>query len=110
MSGFFDSEMVRESLLELDEMQEKLLYDVIHLSYYSNQEKKEHLQLMKDFLEKQKIFIFRVSLSNDPEAIEMKNKIVESAKMFGLKDNETIDVFFEKMEESLTRLEKTLDI
>ena len=110
MSGFFDSEMVRESLLELDEMQQKLVYDVFHLSEYNNEEKKEHLQLMRDFLEKQKIFIFRVSLSNDPEAIEMKNKIIESARMFGLKDNETIDHFFKKMESSLSNLEKTLDI
>jgi hypothetical protein len=110
MSGFFDSEMVRESILELDKMQERLIYDVFQLPYYSNEEKKEHLNLMRTFLEKQKIFIFRISLSNDPEAIEMKEKIVESAKLFGLKENETIDVFFDKMEKSLSQLEKTLDV
>ena len=54
MSGFFDSEMVRESLMELDEMQQKLMYDVFHMQSYSIDEKKEHLQLMRDFLEKQK--------------------------------------------------------
>ena len=57
MSGFFDSEMVRESLSELDEMQEKLIYDVFQLPFYSNEQKKDHLKLMRDFLEKQKIFI-----------------------------------------------------
>jgi hypothetical protein len=110
MSGFFDSEMVRESILELDEMQERLIYDVFQLPFYSNEQKKDHLKLMRDFLEKQKIFIFRISLSDDPEAVEMKEKIVESAKLFGLKENESIDVFFDKMENSLNRLEKTLDI
>jgi len=110
MSGFFDSEMVRESILELDKMQERLIYDVFQLPYYSNEEKKEHLKLMRTFLEKQKIFIFRISLSDDPDAIEMKEKIVESAKLFGLKENETIDVFFDKMEKSLKRIEKTLDV
>lgn len=110
MSRFFDSEMVRESLSELDKMQETLLYDVFHLPFYSTEEKKEHLQLMRDFLEKQKIFIFRISLSDDPEAIEMKNKIMESAKMFGLKEGDTLDQFFDKMQSSLTNLEKTLDI
>lgn len=110
MSGFFDSEMVRESLSELDEMQEKLIYDVFQLPFYSNEQKKDHLKLMRDFLEKQKIFIFRISLSDDPEAIEMKEKIVESAKLFGLKENESIDSFFDKMQNSLNRLEKTLDI
>lgn len=110
MSGFFDSEMVRESIQELDDLQQKLLYDLFHISEYSKQQKKEHLDLMRLFLEKQKIFIFRVSLSDDPEAIEMKSRIIESAKLFGLNEGESIDAFFEKMEKSLSNLEKALDI
>jgi len=64
---------------------------------------------MKNFLEKQKVFIFRLSLSNDPEAIEMKNRILDSALLFGLEPGDNINTFFAKMEESIENLEKTLD-
>jgi len=109
MSGFFDSEVVRESLLELDEMQEKIFDDMLQLPFFGKEEKREHLELMKQFLEKQKLFIFRLSLSDDPKAIEMKEKIMESAKMFGLKPDESLNVFFDNMENIIKNLERTLD-
>ena len=82
MSGFFDSEQVRESLFELDDLQEKILVQLIKLPFSTKIEKKEHLDMMREFLEKQKLFIFRMSLSDDPEAVEMKEKIIESAELF----------------------------
>jgi len=109
MSGFFDSEVVRESLLELDEMQEKIFDDMLRLPFFGKEEKREHLELMKQFLEKQKLFIFRLSLSDDPKAVEMKDKIMESAKMFGLNHGESLNVFFDNMEKVIKNLESTLD-
>lgn len=109
MTRFFDSEQVRESLFELDELQQKLFSEIFELPFFDAERKREHLDTMKQFLEKQKVFIFRLSLSDDPEAVSMKQRILDSAKMFGLNRGEDINVFFEKMEESLKKLEKTLD-
>ena len=109
MSGFFDSEMVRESVMELEKLQSKLIDQVMNLSFFDKDAKKEHLELMKLFLEKQKIFIFRLSLSDDPEAISMKERIIDSAKIFGLKEGDGVDVFFKMMESQIEYLEKTLD-
>jgi len=109
MSRFFDSEQVRESLFELDELQHKLFNELLELPFSGSDKKREHLETMKQFLEKQKVFIFRMSLSDDPEAIEMKNRILDSAKMFGLESGDNINTFFAKMEESIENLEKTLD-
>jgi hypothetical protein len=109
MSGFFDSEMVRESVMELEKLQSKLIDQVINLSLFDKEGKKDHLELMKLFLEKQKIFIFRLSLSDDPEAISMKERIIDSAKMFGLKEGGSVDDFFKMMESQIEYLEKTLD-
>jgi hypothetical protein len=109
MSRFFDSEMVRESIIELDAIQQKLFEQVLNLSFYDKNGKKEHLDLMKKFLEKQKLFIFRLSLSDDPEAIEMKNRILDSAQLFGLGKNGTVDEFFKILESQIEYLEKTLD-
>ena len=110
MSRFFDSEQVRESLKELDELQEKLFTQIMKIPFSDTDGKREHLETMKEFLEKQKVFIFRMSLSDDPEAIEMKERILDSAKMFGLKPGDSINTFFNRMEESIEKLEKTLDI
>lgn len=109
MSRFFDSDMVRKSISELDNIQQKLFEQVLNLSFYDNEGKKEHLELMREFLEKQKLFIFRLSLSDDPEAIELKNRIIDSARMFGLAENGTVDDFFKILESTIESLEKTLD-
>lgn len=109
MTRFFDSEMVRKSISELDDIQQRLFEQVLNLSFYDNEGKKEHLNLMREFLEKQKLFIFRLSLSDDPEAIELKNRIIDSAKMFGLAENGTVDDFFKILESTIESLEKTLD-
>lgn len=109
MSKFFDSELVRESLMELEKLQEKIFNEMFQLPFFDKDQKRGHIELMREFLEKQKLFIFRLSLSDDPEAIEMKDKIMESAKIFGLKKNEGLDKFFSMMESTIEKLEKALD-
>lgn len=109
MGRFFDSEQVRESLFELEEIQYKLFNEMLELPFFNSSKKKEHLEMLKQFVEKQKVFIFRLSLSDDPEAIELRQKILDSAKMFGLQKEDNINTFFEKMEESLKKLEQSLD-
>ena len=96
--------------MELDGLQSQLFDDVMNMPFLDREGKKEHLDRMKEFLEKQKLFIFRLSLSDDPEAVEMKDKIMESARMLGLKDNQNINEFFDIMETNIKNLEKTLDI
>lgn len=110
MSGFFDSEMVRKSLKELDDLQEKIINQLYYLPFADNKKKREHLESMKEFLEKQKLFIFRMTLSDDPEAVEMKEKIIESAQLFGFQPGDNLNNFFEDMQEKINELEDTLDV
>jgi len=109
MSGFFDSEVVRESMSELDSLQEQLFVDMLRLPILDVEEKREHLEMMTEFLEKQKLFIFRISLSDDPKAIEMKEKVLDSAKMLGLKKGQTINDFYDMMQKTIDGLKETLD-
>lgn len=109
MTRFFDSEMVRESIEEINELQEKIFSQLLTIPYADKEGKKEHLSLMKEFLEKQKLFIFRLSLSDDPDAIELKENILESAKLFGLKPGQGVNDFFKIMESQIDYLEETLD-
>jgi hypothetical protein len=109
MSSFFESEVVRESVFELEDLQRKLSTDLLNLSSYNYEQRKEHLETLKTFLEKQKIFFFRVSLSDDPDALLIKEKVIEAAKMFGYNEIDGMDKFFEQLDLTIQKLEKSLD-
>lgn len=109
MSRFFDSEVVRESVLELEELQQKLYSEMMSIHTFSTEEKREHLETLKTFLEKQKIFFFRISLSDDPDALEIKQRVMDAAKMFGYNEIDGMDKFFEQLDYTIKKLEKSLD-
>jgi len=109
VSGFFQSEMVRESIKEMEELQQQIIQETFRAPIMDRSERKEHVELMRTFLEKQKNLYFRLSLSDDPEALEMKERIQEAAEFLGFKGNNINDLFSE-MEETLTRLDKIVDM
>ncbi len=109
MSGFFQSEIVRESIKEMEELQQKIIQDTFKAPLMSREEKKEHVELMRTFLEKQKNLYFRLSLSDDPEALEMKERIQDAAKFLGF-DGNNINELFSEMENTLTRLDKIAEL
>jgi len=108
VSNFFSSSVVKQSMKELGELQEELATQILLIPFFSKEEKRAHLDLMKVFLEKQKNLFFRMSLSDDPEALETKNQILESAKMLGLKEGQGINEFFELLETTITRLDEQI--
>jgi hypothetical protein len=109
VSDFFKSEIVRETMEELADMQQELVQQIFQIPFLDSEGKKKHLDLMKEFLEKQKILFFRMSLSDDPEAQKTKNQILESAKSLGLKEGQGMEEFFKLLEDTLLRLEQSLD-
>jgi peptidase E len=109
MSKFFQSEVVRVNLEELEEMQKRLFKEMMYVPFYDKEQKKGHLNLMKEFLEKQKVFIFRLSLSDDPEAVDMKERMLNSAEILGFDKSQGFDAFFKMLEGSIKGLENTLD-
>ncbi len=109
MSGFFQSEIVREAIKEMEELQQQIIKDTFKAPIMSKEEKKEHVELMRTFLEKQKNLYFRLSLSDDPEALEMKERIQDAAKFLGF-DGNNINELFAEMENSLERLDKIADM
>jgi hypothetical protein len=109
VSGFFQSEIVREAIKEMGELQQQIIQDTFRAPIMSKEEKKEHVELMRTFLEKQKNLYFRLSLSDDPEALEMKERIEEAAKFLGF-DGKNVNELFSEMENTLTRLDKIADM
>ena len=110
MSDFFKSDQVQSTIAELTALQQQLVTEMPYLNRMKPEQKKDHLVVLKSFLEKQKLFFFRISLSNDKEALEMKQRLIDATKMFGV-DNEmdNMDAFFEKLNETIDEIEASID-
>ena len=109
MTEFFRSAQVRAALAELAEIQDDLAHTMSNPRILSDDEKKDYVKKLKLFLEKQKLFFFRVSLSDDPEAIQVKDHILETAKMFGFNEMTGMDKFFQQLDETIKKVEDGLD-
>ena len=109
MTEFFRSAQVRAALAELAEIQDDLAHTMSNPRILSDDEKKDYVKKLKLFLEKQKLFFFRVSLSDDPEAVQVKEHILDTAQMFGFKEMTGMDKFFKQLDDTIKKVEEDLD-
>jgi len=107
--SFFDSEMVRAELAEISELQEEVYGNVFEFYRMDKDQKIKHVNLLQKLLEKQRVLYTRMSLSDDPEAKEMKERIIDSAKMMGLQEGMDISYMFGNMEKLLETMKKEID-
>ncbi len=83
MSDFFDSDIIQEELSEINEMQEKIYESFISFGNMTREQKLEHVEILSTLLEKQQVMYTRLSLSDDPKAIEMKDNLRKSVSSMG---------------------------
>ena len=107
--SFFNSEMVRAELAEISELQEDIYGNVFEFYRMDKDQKMKHVNLLQKLLEKQRVLYTRMSLSDDPEAKEMKERIVDSAKMMGLQEGMDISYMFGNMEKLLETMKEEID-
>jgi len=106
---FFDSDLVRAELAEISDLQENVYKNVFNFYRMDKQQKVKHVDLLQKLLEKQRVLYTRMSLSDDPEAQEIKNKILESAKSMGLDEGVDISFVFGNMEKALVQMKQYID-
>ena len=109
MSEFFESEIVREELDEINKMQQEIYSDLASFGNLSPEEKKEHIEKLSDLLVKQRIMYTRLSLSDDPDALKLKNQIEQSVVMMGFPAGTDINVLFDGMDKTINDLKKHVD-
>jgi hypothetical protein len=107
--SFFESEVVRAEMAEISELQEEIYKNVFSFFQMGAQEKIEHVVLLQRLLQKQQILYTRLSLSDDPEAKEMKQRVMDSAVMMGLPEGTDINVIFKNMESLITLMKEKID-
>ena len=106
---FFDSDIVRKEMADIQELQEEIYGSVFNFPQMDNEEKEEHIDLLMELLEKQRILYARMSLSDDPQAKKMKENIQESAVMMGMPKDVDMANVFSNMEKMIGIMKQQVD-
>ena len=62
MSNFFDSEIVKEELQEIRDLQNEIYGKIPTLNMFNYDEKVDHIEKLETLLEKQRLMFTRLSL------------------------------------------------
>jgi len=107
--SFFSSEVVRAEMTQITEMQEEVYSNIFKFPAMSKEERLNHVELLERLLDKQKVLYTRMSLSDDPEAQEMKERITQSAIMMGMPPNTDMNIILNNMSRMLEVMKQQID-
>jgi len=109
MSDFFDSDIVREELQEINELQMSIYKNAMKFGTFSREDKVEHIERLTELLERQKVMYTRISLSDDPEAIDLKNHLQKSVELMGFPEGTDMSLLFTGMSNTIDNMKSQLD-
>jgi hypothetical protein len=109
MSKFFESELIREELEEINNLQREIYSSILNFGSLPSKEKKEHIEKLLSLLEKQKIMYTRLCLSDDPKAKELKANIKKSVVLMGFPADTDMNTLFANMSKTIESLRQHID-
>ena len=71
--------------------------------------KLEHIEKLELLLEKQRVMYTRLSLSDDPQAVEMKENLRKSVALMGFPPETDMQILFNSMNKTIESLKKYID-
>ena len=107
--SFFDSEVVRAEMAEIADLQEEVYSNVFKFPRMPKEDKLYHVEILEKLLDKQRVLYTRLSLSDDPEAQQMKKQVEESAKQMGLPTNVDMNILFANMNNMVSMMRQQID-
>jgi hypothetical protein len=109
MSSFFDSDIIQDELKEINKLQEQIYGSILTFGMMDRETKLEHIEKLELLLEKQRVMYTRLSLSDDPQAVEMKENLRKSVSLMGFSPETDMQVLFTSMTKTIESLKKYLD-
>ena len=109
MSEFFESNIIQEELKEINKLQEEIYGSILRFGMMDRNTKLNHIEKLQTLLEKQRIMYTRLSLSDDPEAVEMKENLRKSVALMGFPPETDMQTLFDSMRETIESLKQYLD-
>ena len=107
--SFFDSELVCAEMCDITELQEKIYKRVFEFPTMTRDEKEQHVDMLDSLLQKQRVLYTRISLSEDPEAKQMKQNLTNSARLMGFPENVDLSIHFKNMEKMVATMRQYID-
>ena len=109
MSEFFKSDIIQEELEEINDLQEEIYGSILTFHTMDRETRLEHVEKLKILLEKQRIMYTRLSLSDDPQAVEMKENLRKSVAMMGFPPETDMQFLFNSMSATIKSLKDYID-
>ena len=109
MSDFFDSEIIKKELKEINDLQRLVYYKAASFGVLNREDKLEHIEMLSDLLEKQRVMYTRMSLSDDPQAVKMKNELLKSVELMGFPEGTDMLLLFSGMSNTIENLKNSID-
>ena len=109
MSEFFESEIVQDELNEINEMQQEIYDKLMNIRELSHEERVDHIDKLTILLEKQRIMYTRLSLSDDPKAIELLDQLKQSIVLMGFPEGTNLQTLFDGMKNTIDALKQYVD-
>ena len=109
MSKFFDSEIIQEELEEINQLQKELYGNVIKFNTMDRVERIEHIELLSELLDKQKVMYTRLSLSDDSEAVKLREYLQKSIPLMGFPTGTDVSILFDSMKDTIDALRDKVD-
>tara|TARA_B100001287_G_scaffold252982_1_gene235312 strand:- start:395 stop:718 length:324 start_codon:yes stop_codon:yes gene_type:complete len=104
MSNFFDSEIIKEAIQEIHDLQKEVYSNGLDIYNMKPEDYEQHIENLEMLLEKQKIMYTRLSLSDDPQAIEMLKNLKKSVKIMGFPEGTDMNILFGAMEDTIEKM------
>tara|TARA_B100000214_G_C23593796_1_gene457523 strand:+ start:108 stop:440 length:333 start_codon:yes stop_codon:yes gene_type:complete len=108
MSAFFDSEIIKEELGVINKLQEEVYGKLIHFHMMNHDDQIDHVSKLSELLDKQRVMYTRLSLSDDPEAIVMKDSLNKTILLMGYPEGTDIKLMFDNMYKTIDALKEYL--
>ena len=109
MSNFFDSDIIQDELKEINQLQEQIYGSILTFGMMSRETKLEHIEKLELLLEKQRVMYTRLSLSDDPKAVEMKENLRKSVALMGFPPETDMSILFGSMTKTIESLKQYID-
>jgi O-acetylhomoserine/O-acetylserine sulfhydrylase-like pyridoxal-dependent enzyme len=109
MSNFFDSDIIQEELKEINKLQEEIYGSILTFGAMDRETKLKHIEKLQVLLEKQRVMYTRLSLSDDPEAVEMKENLRKSVALMGFPPETDMSILFSSMDKTIESLKQYVD-
>ena len=107
--SFFDSEVVRSEMAEIQELQEEVYTNVFKFPMMTKEDQRYHVEILERLCDKQRVLYTRLSLSDDPQAQKMKEKIIQGAASMGLPQSVDMNSLFTEMGQVVQKMKDQLD-